>query len=126
MKIETNKKVVQVCVSVRIICQNFGIIRSEDKKKKKKKLDTHKKRETKKNQWGRMQELTRFLLSKTFLRSFATTLALDRSQLKGKLVSVVSGFGKNRQIRDRPGRFGDDAYFIASRGCADVIGKIFS
>lgn len=69
-----------------------------------------------------MQEVTRFF-SKTILRTFATTFALERPQLNGRLISVVSGFGKNRNVRSRPGRFGDDSYFMATSKTGDVIGE---
>lgn len=74
----------------------------------------------------KMLEITKFL-NKTILRSFAQLAAIDGSKhglkTNGRLISVVCGFGKHRQARNRPGRFGEDAYFIAGNTRSDVIGE---
>lgn len=71
-----------------------------------------------------MLEITKFL-NKTILRSFAQLAIEKQNGLKtnGRLISVVCGFGKHRQARNRLGRFGEDAYFVAGNNRSDVIGE---
>ena len=50
--------------------------------------------------------------------------AVSKSNHRFRLLTAVSGFPKNQGPgRVRPGKFGDDAYFVARHQMGDVIGE---
>lgn len=51
-----------------------------------------------------------------------TTAATHRKKLR--FLTAVSGFPKNRTLdKVKPGKFGDDAYFVVKHAQGDVIGE---
>lgn len=66
---------------------------------------------------------TRYLLSKALKNSFSTLIEPNLRTNHLHFVSVVCGMSKDfLNTKYRIGKFGDDAYFMASTKNSDVIG----
>lgn len=73
-----------------------------------------------------MQSLcvTTRLVSRAIRHGFATLID-PNARPKPHFISVACGFPKDLRTKHKPGRFGEDAFFMAQTHAADVIGEYY-